>query len=92
MSRTTMRQTRRHKAIILTLPPGLQKQLVKYGRNATTAPAGDLSGIAMVALTMAMLNRRFMENASHAFARYAKAEGFETGEHYKVIASLLEAR
>jgi hypothetical protein len=71
----------------------IRRHLRAYGRSNVVAANGNLSLIAGAALKVAMLHRKFIEEASCRFVRYAKAEGFDSADgHEKLMKSLLAAR
>jgi hypothetical protein len=71
----------------------IRRHLRAYGRHNVRAANGNLSLIAGAALKVAMLHRKFIEEASGRFARYAKAEGFDDSDgQEKLMKSLLAAR
>lgn len=78
--------------LAIHVSPQVQRHLRAYGRNNIRSAEGNLSLIAEVALSMAMMHREFIQEATDRCARYARAEGFEPGQHAQLITSLLEAR
>lgn len=90
-SRPSTRKPRHYCVIRVGLTPALQRQLLKYGRNNCVAARGNLNTIAEAALFIAMLHRKFIQNATNKIVRYAKAEGFAPSEYVQLIDSRLEA-